>query len=432
MQLGGVFVLLALLALWTFQVVSIPPSLRILFEEDEAIATAAIPPTEEEQFRRGLDRLPPPPQNHPPQVAALITRLGDLQAIPPMVVVAVKRDRETPQDQTPTAWSEAELAALRNYQENFRETWEAFLSEAAPNWEKFPDSAIFFRSRFPPLARPYEELFRYGFYDPQQPKSWTPRLEDQPDFYLRLFRQFTGIGTLRFGSLSGWGGSDVTAIAQFCEETIRKSDYFFPDQTASPEDILLSAPVPPTILTLRQGLKSDQAIFMRSAEYLESLPMGTPATVALTRLLGNRDDAGWLISHVEKPKTAQALALILRQGADQIGFLDQKTYLSGSAWRHWLNGDLMSGISPALKGTLKGIQEFEPASLKYQVALAFLRAAAAYRQTGPEGIRRIPDPARPGSFLNINTATKGFILSSAFQEKPGENYSFSFQEAPQP
>jgi len=282
------------------------------------------------------------------------------------------------------------------------------------------------------MADQYKDLLCYGFYDPEQPQTWGHQLESQPEFYLRLFRQSTTIGTLRFGTFSGWAVTDVTSSAKYSEETIRKSDYFFFDSSLDPRGLLSLSPPPPTISTLRAGLRTDRAVFLRSAEYLQSLPMGTAVQVALTRLLGDREDAEWFIRNVNHPKTAQELATILQQGANQIGSLEQKTFFSGPAWRQWLAGDLGSGLNPAIAGALTGIQEFEQTALKYQVALAFLNAASAFRESGVEGMRKIPDPARPGFFLTVTESANGITLSSAFQEKPGENYRFTFQPVATP
>lgn len=438
MQLAGIFLLLGLLALWTFRVVSVPPPLRNLFEEDEAIATAVVPLTEAEQFQKDLSRLPAPPENHAPQVAELIARLGELQAIPPILVAAVKRDRETPKDQTPAQWSEAELAVLRTYQAKFREAWEPFLSGPPPDWERFPDSAILFRSRnflMGPGGGPVEYAFlKLGVAVDQEPID-----SDEFIFFLRLLRQCSAIGALRHGysgegsfNFSGWALTDTVAQIQHINNKLERNDFLFGWNDARRLQISSFAPNPPTIATLRQSLKTERAVFKRSAEYLQSLPMGTSAEAALTRLLGDKEDADWFVSHVGKPKTAQNLAVILQQGADQIGSLEEKTFLSGPAWRQWLQGDLKNGINPALRGTMKGIQEFEQTSLKYQVALAFVNAASAYRQSGVEGLRKIPDPAQPGSFLNVSTSANEITLSSAFQENPGRNYSFTFETIPTP
>ena len=293
----------------------------------------------------------------------------------------------------------------------------------------YPTVAIFFRSQFPPMSPSYRDTFSYGFYEAGQPQSWSIEPANQPEFYLRLFQKTSTLGTLRFGSLSSWAATDAVRTAGLCEEIIQKSDYFFSPQTQNPEELIPLAPPAPTVETLRKGLKTDKAVFARTAEYLESLPPQTPAKFGLTRLLTDEGDASWFVSHVDHPKTVRDLAAILRQGAEQIGSLEQKTYLSGPAWRQWLEGNLNEGLSPALKGALKGMREFEKTALEYQVSLAFLQASAAYRKSGAAGMRNIPDPARPGSFLMVTNSTNGMTLSSAFQPKEGENYSYTL-EAP--
>lgn len=434
-QLLAVFILLAAIAWWITGRVSVSHSVREFFlGEAEALAQAESSPEEQEKnlLTKVLAELPPPPAQHSPEVADLISQLQGLQTIPAMVVQAVKRDRDTPKEETPPAWSDAEVQALRDYQAKFRQAWELFLSGPAPDWAKFPDSAIFFRSQFPPMTKPYEEIIRYGLYEAEQPQSWNIEPEDQPEFYLRLFRQITTLGTLRFGGLSGWAMTDTVRGAEFSEEMIRKSGYYFSTRAQNPEELLSLTPSPPTVASLREGLKTDRAVFLETARYLESLPPQTPAKIGLTRLLNDKGDAGWFVSHVKNPQTVKELAAILRQGADQIGSLEQKTYLSGPAWRQWLTGDLQSGMNPALQGALKGMSEFEQVQMRYQVSLAFLQASVAYRKSGMEGMRNIPDPARPGTFLSVSSSTNGITLSSAFQSEEGKNYSFTFEEEPAP
>ncbi len=434
-QLVAVFILLTAIAWWITGRVAISHSMREFFlGEEETSTPPETPPGEQEKvlIEKALAELPPPPAEHSPEVAELISRLQELQTIPAILVNAVKRDRDTPKEQTPPTWSDAELQALRDYQTKFRQAWEPFLSGLAPDWAKFPDSAIFFRSQFPPMTEPFEDITRYGLYEAEQPQSWGGEPENQREFYHRLFHQMTTLGTLRFGGLSGWAVTDMVMGAKLSEEMIRKSEYYFSPQSQNPEELLPLTPPPPTVATLREGLKTDRAVFLRSAQYLESLPPQTPAKIGLTRLLGDEGDASWFVSHVNNPKTVRDLATILRQGADQIGSLEQKTYLSGPAWRQWLAGDLGSGMNPALQGALKGMAEFEQVQMQYQVSLAFLQASAAYRKTGVEGMRNIPDPARPGSFLSVASSTNGITLSSAFQEQEGKNYSFTFEAKPNP
>jgi hypothetical protein len=433
-QLSAVLLLLAAMAWWITGRLAISHSVREFFlGEQESPTQPEASPGEQEKvlLDKILAELPPPPSQHCPEVATLIQRLQELQNIPALVAQAVQRDRNTPKDQTPASWSEAELEALRDYQAKFREAWEPFLSGPTPEWAKYPDSAIFFRE-FPPMTDSYRDIFHYAFYEAELPQSWGGESENQAEFYLRLFRQTTNLGTLRYGSLSGWGMTDATSGVKISEMMIRKAGYFFFPRSQSPEELPLWTPSPPTVATLREGLKTDRAVFLRSAQYLESLPPQTPAKIGLTRLLGDEGDASWFVSHVNNPKTVRDLATILRQGADQIGSLAQKTYLSGPAWRHWLTGDLGSGMNPSLRGALEGMAEFEQVQMRYQVSLAFLQASAAYRKSGVEGMQNISDPAQPGSFLSVTSSSNGITLSSAFLEKEGKNYSFTFEPTPNP
>ena len=427
-----VFLLLGLFAWWIFQSVSLPPLIRNLIEEDQAIATAALPATEEEKWQQELLRLPAPPQEHTATMTEFLARLGELKKIPTPLTNAVQRDRDTPTDQNPPAWNDQELSALQDYQTKFHEAWELFLSGSSPDWEKYPASAIFFRSQFPAIAPAYQDQFRYGFYQPGQPESWNNELEDHPVFYLRFFQKLTTLGSLRFGSLSGWAATDTVFLTKLCETTIRNSGYFFSDPSLDPREMLSWVPPPPTVATLRAGLKTDRAVFLASAKYLGSLPPETSARAGLTRLLGDQGDADWFISHVDHPRTAQKLAAILQQGADQILSLEQKTYLPKPAWHQWLAGDLHSGLSPVLRGALKGMGDFEKIAMTYRVSLAFLQASANYRQTGLEGVQKIPDPFQPGTVLSVATSTNEITLSSAFVSDDGRNFSYTFKTKTSP
>lgn len=434
-NLLAVFILLGAIAWWITGRVAVSHSVRDFFiGEEEAAKPPEDSPGDQENalIEKALAGLPRPPAEHSPEVADLIARLAELQTIPAILVNAVKRDRDTPKDETPAAWSEAELEALKNYQEKFGEAWEPFLSGPQPDWEKFPDSAIFFRSHFPLVDKEYKDLLRYGFYQAGQPGNWEQPLGGHPDFLLRLLRQSTSLGTLRYGSFSGWGVTDSVYLTSWATKVFQESGYFFPPPSADPKELLLLTPPPPTIKTLREGLKTDRAVFLRTAEYLESLPAETPAGMALTRLLGNKFDADWFLTHVDGPKTTRALATTIRQGAEQIALLEQRTYLSGAAWRQWVAGTPDQDLAPSLRGALDGCKEFEKTQMEYQVALAFTKAAIAFQENGLEGIRKISDPARPGSYLVITTSTNGTTLSSAYQKKPGESLSVSLETAPSP
>jgi hypothetical protein len=426
-QLVAVFILLTAIAWWITGRVAISNSLRDFFlgEEESSTQTEASPGDQEKVLiEKAVAELPPPPAEHSLEVAGLLSRLKEIEVIPAILLNAVKRDRDTPKDQTPTPWSEAELEALKNYQAKFREAWEPFLSGPQPDWEHFPDSALLFRSSGLLLFHDYKDNFKHALHEPGQPTTQ----ENSPELLLRLIRQTTTLGTLRFGGLSGWGMSDsVFLVSALADEIFRKSQYCFPPGSENPELLLRWAPSPPTIQTLRNGLKTDHAVFLRAAEYLDSLPGNIPPSMALALFLGDTRDAEWFVSHVDNPKTVKELATILRQGAEQISLLEQKTYLSGPAWRQWATGNPEGGLCLALRGSLDGMKEFETTQMEYQVALAFLKASAAYRTTGIEGMRTIPDPARPGSYLAVTSSTNGITISSAYQKDAGKNVSFSFK-----
>ena len=85
MRLFSIFLILGIFAWWTFRVVSLPPTLRNLWNEDQAIAEASTPPAKEEKWRIELAKLPAPPEEHAPEVSALLLRLQrlPLRKIPP-------------------------------------------------------------------------------------------------------------------------------------------------------------------------------------------------------------------------------------------------------------------------------------------------------------------------------------------------------------
>ena len=426
-NLLAVFILLGAIAWWITGRVAVSHSVRDFLLGEEESATFPEPSPEEQEkilTEKIFSELPPPPSNHSPEVAGLLSRLKEIEAIPAILVNAVKRDRDTPKDQTPSPWSEAELEALKNYQAKFREAWEPFLSGPQPDWEHFPDSALLFRSSGLFLINDYNDNFEHALHEPGQPSTQ----ENSTEFLLRLIRQTTTLGTLRFGGLSGWGISDsVSLVRALAHEISRKSQYCFPPESENPELLLRWAPSPPTIQTLRNGLKTDHAVFLRAAEYLDSLPGHIPPSMALTHLLGDKGDAEWFVSHLENPTSTRDLASAIRLGAEQISLLEQKTYLSGPAWRQWATGNPEGGLCLALRGSLDGMKKFETTQMEYQVALAFLKASAAYRTAGIEGMRTIPDPAKPGSYLAVTSSTNGITISSAYQKDAGKNVSFSFK-----
>jgi hypothetical protein len=438
-QLLAVFILLAAIAWWITARVAVSHSVRDFFLGEEESATLPEPSPEEQEkifMNRVLTELPPLPAEHSPEVASLLSRLKELLNIPPILTNAVKRDQETPIDQTPVTWNEAELAALKSYQNKFWEAWEPFLSGPAPVWSNFPDSALLFRSHLSPpwygKTSDGTDAIELAFYQAEEPESLSGGPDAHPEFFLRVFRQMTTLGTLRYGSSNFWGMGDAVALTSMAKNALADSGYFFPPRQENPEEFQSYAPPVPSIATLREGLKTDRAIFIRMADYLDTLPAQTPANMALTRLLGDKNDADWFADRLENPKTAHDLAVVLREGIEQIPLLEQKTYLSGPAWRQWSTGNPEGGLSLLLRGSLDGMKEFEMTQMEYQVALAFLKTSAAYRTTGIEGMRTIPDPARPGSFLAVISSTNGIRISSAYQKEPGKSLSFSFEPGPTP
>jgi hypothetical protein len=233
-QLVAVFILLTAIAWWITGRVAVSHSVREFFrgEEESSTQPESSPADQKEALiEKALTELPPPPSNHSPEVAGLLSRLKEIEVIPAILVNAVKRDRDTPKDQTPTPWSEAELEALTNYQAKFREAWEPFLSGPQPDWEHFPDSARLFRSSGLFLMNDYHDNFEHALHQPGKPST----RENSTELLLRLIRQTTTLGTLRFGGLSGWGMSDsVFLVSDLADEICLKSQYCFPPGSENP------------------------------------------------------------------------------------------------------------------------------------------------------------------------------------------------------
>ena len=423
-QLLAVFFLLGLFAWWTFQTVSLPPVLRDLFVEDEAIATAATPATEEEQFQQELARLPSPPENHAPEVAALRERLRNLPPIPYIVSNAMTRDAATPQDETPPAWSDLELQSLRSIQAAYFAAWEPFLSGPAPDWKSFPDSILFFRSKNNPslgTSKDYARILRYLPGGESEPPSWT-----WVEFSVKYLRQTWGVGAVRLGGdLSSWSTTDTVSTAEkagkITASLIAQENYPLEDLQAL-RSIL---PAEPSLENLRNGLDGDRSLFLRMADFLESLPPSTAARTGIVKWLPDDSDADWYLRNAGQPPLAKDLASLLRQDAEQLEILRQKTFLPGPAWRHWLSGNPGAGLTPLLAQGLGGFKEFEAIRQAYRVTQAALDARIALEEGGVNAARRIPDPSRSGSFLQVEETESGIRISS-FYIPEGQTNGLSF------
>ena len=391
-QLLAVFLVLGLFAWWTFRTVSLPPVLRDLFEEDEAIVTAATPLTPEEQFQQEVDRLPAPPENHAPEVAALLERLRNLPPVPYIVQAARQRDAARREGEPFISWSEEEKKAEETLLNNYLGAWEPFFSAPPPDWIRFPDSARLFRAQLADLLD-----FPKGY------EAGEFLIYDLSRGFLKTFRH---LGALRFGfgfgTLNPWGNTDTVGLFRsFCEFT---QEGFLPE-----ESFLLTPPPAPDIGDLRRALQSDRALFLRTAEYLEVLPENVSAKAALSRYLNNSGDADWFLQRTGPQTSARVLATYLRQDARQIAELEQKTFLSGPAWRQWLGGQPGFGLSPTLQAGLAGLQEFEQVRLRYLVILAILDARQRVLASGAEAAARLPDPAQPGTFLRVKQDKENLI-----------------------
>lgn len=411
-SLLAVFSLLGLFAWWIFQAASLPPVLRDLFQEDEAVMVAATPLSEEEKWQAELAKLPAPPQEHPPEVTALLERLRNLPPIPYVLATALAREAATPADQTPPPWTEDELGALTEVQQAYLRAWEPFLQGPAPDWPKYPDSILLFRSSFLLLGLQGEitKLMTYRPGKKKQPSLFTEP-QEVPELMLPLLRHCRNLGSLRFGQLS-WNFSETIRTTTLTAECLGglASEMTYPREFL--ENLRRMVGPAPTLLDLRAGLLADRAFFLRTADFLGSLPPSTPADAALFCLLQDKKDTDQYLQLCGNPQTAAQLAAQLRLDAEQLEILRQKTFLAAPAWRQWLSGDPGRGLSPLLAQGLEGFRQFEDARMSYLVALAGLDARLAWEQGGVSAVRRIPDPAKPGAFLTVEEIPEGLRILS--------------------
>ena len=387
--------------------------------------SAAIPATEDEKFQEELRKLPPPAREHAPEVAALLQRLKNLPPIPYLLQVALQRDSSTPKGETPQAWNEAELQALREMQSVYLAAWEPFLSGPAPNWARFPDSVLVFRSKSF-LLEEQRKIADLTDYQPGQSnrKSFTSDPRDYPEFLIPLLKQCRRMGAIRFGQLQ-WKVSETMRVAQLTQESLERLLNAPGVSLQTLENIRMEVAPAPDLPEIRDGLSADRALFLKTAEYLESLPSSTSAKAGLARWLQDDSDAGWYVNRAGQPASAKELGSLLRRDAAQLEILRQKTFLPGPGWRQWLSGDPGAGLSPLLSQGIDGFRDFETARATYLLAQAALEARIALEKNGLEAARRIPDPTRPGTFLQLVQTEEGVRISSSYVPA-GETNSVNF------
>ncbi|MCX6936135.1 MAG: hypothetical protein NTZ01_08130, partial [Verrucomicrobia bacterium] len=188
-----VFLILGIFAWWLMNRVSVSSSIHDIFASEGETAIQPEPTPEEQEMKfmeKAIAELPEPPQEHAPQVAALLARLQALPPIPFLLEEARKRDAATPEGQDPTPWSSAELAALAEFRRNFFSAWEDFWSGPEPDWTKFPDSTLFFRQKIMSLVS--EDPYKMALYNPSARVSAGSEFSPELEFILRLARQLQG------------------------------------------------------------------------------------------------------------------------------------------------------------------------------------------------------------------------------------------------
>ena len=424
-QLLAIFFILGLFAWWTFQTVSLPPALRNLFEEDQAMADAATPPSDEESFLAELSRLPAPPQEHAPEVASLLERLKNLPPIPYVLANALARDAATPKDQKPPPWTPEEISALEKMEQAYLGAWQPFFAGAAPDWSRYPDSILLFRSTGFLLGKDLK-LAELVTYQPGTSRraTFVYNPEEAPELMFPLLRQCRNLGTIRFGVLQ-WEFSETVRTAELTASGVGSlvSEPGLPGGWL--EGLRAGLAPAPSLQDLRAGLAADRALFLRTADFLEQVPPGTSARAGLFCLLQDENDTRWYLRSLGDPATASQLGAQLRRDAEQLEILRQKTFLPGPAWRQWLSEDPGQGLHPLLAKGLGGFLAFENVRMSYLVTLAALDARIAVEEGGWEAARRVPDPAKPGSFFQAENTEEGLRLTSAFVPK-GTTNALSF------
>lgn len=402
-RLVAVFFFLGLFAWWIFRSVSLPPLVRDLFEEDQAMASAVIPPTEEERFQQELSKLPLPPQEHAPEVTALLERLKNLPAIPYLLQVALQRDAATEPGRTPPPWNEAERNALDSTRTAFREAWLPFLSNPPPDWKRFPDSIALFRFQGDFLSTDWPTLANLAHSTPQPVQS--PEQLPDPELTLAYLRQIRALGSLRLIAETDTVGA-AHRMMKILETRVIRDD--FPSFTLLA--IRENLPPPPSLGDLRSGLEADRALFLRAAQFLQSLPPGTSAAAGISRWMDKKAEAAWALNELGRFRYASDLAADLNRKASELDGLTQKTFLSGPAWRQWLSGNPGSGLSPLLANGLGGFQFFEQTRSDYLVAKGALDVRFLLQTQGAEAARKVPDPLLAGSFFQLEE-TEGRLVT---------------------
>lgn len=430
LRLLGVFLSLGLFAWWIFRTVSLPPVLRDLGGVDEAVASAAKPPGQTELFQEKMARLPTPPEDHAPEVAALLQRLRGLPALPYVLEEALTRDKSTPRGEVPPLWSLAETQALEAAQKAYQQAWEPFLNGPVPDWKNFPDSILLFRAQSQPIWIPvkkYEELWNYLPGIPGGRASL-----ENVRFYLAYLRQIRNLGSLRFGREPiPWNMSETIRVADLAANVLEVGVLTQNYSLDNLQDFQKELSPPPTLEDLRLGLESDRSLFSRAADYLASLPGDTPARAGWVRWLRNETLADWFLERAGQPAHTADLVTQLRAGLAQLELLRQKTFLSGAAWRQWLAQNPGAGLAPWLAQGLGGFEEFEAIRMRCLLARSTLTARIALAQGGLPTARRLPDPARPDGFLGIEEVPGGFRVSSAYL-RPGDTNAWSVLVPPAP
>jgi len=279
-------------------------------------------------------------------------------------------------------------------QTSFREAWLPFLSSPAPDWKFFPDSIALFRFQGDFLSTDWQ--FFSDLTIPTPPRPQQPEPLQDPELTLAYLRQIRTLGSLKFGADTD-AVSVANKVTKFLESRMIRNDFPASTLLAVRENL----PPPPSLEDLRSGLEADRALFLRVAQYLESLPSGTSAAAGITRWADKKAAVAWGLNESGRFQLANDLAADLNRKASGLEDLMQKTFLSGPAWRQWLSGDPGSGLSPLLIGGLGGFRAFERTRSDYLVARGALDVRILLQTEGVDAARKVPDPFLRGAFFQL-------------------------------
>jgi len=298
-------------------------------------------------------------------------------------------------------------------QTSFKEAWLPFLSSPTPDWKSFPDSIALFRFQGDFLSTDWQVLADLTNPIPQLPQQ--PEQFQNPEFTLAYLRQIRTLGSLKFGANTDSEGV-ANKMMKILETRVIRDDFPTLTLLAVRENL----PPPPSLEDLRSGLEADRALFLRAAQFLQSLPTGTSAAAGITRWMDRKAETAWGLNEYGRFRLASELAADLNRKAAELDRLMQKTFLSAPAWRQWLSGNPGYGLSPLLVDGLGGFQAFEQTRSDYLVAKGALDVRILLQTQGAEAARKVPDPLLRGAFFQLEE-TEDRLTTFCSYTLPGDD-----------